>query len=439
MRQLADIPMETRHIQPGYVLTSPIYDFRGTLLLAEATEVTETLLQLLIERNVDHVLVSRRDFAELTRDRTRGRFRRENRSLREQSIEARAVRSVEPDSWALTVAALTSYSGPPLQARQLSDRRGRFTIADERRLADRYAAAGALVDSLVCQLLSGEAVASRQVAEIAEGYVGEVVADQDHVVWHIASAVDSDRVSQRSVSLAVLAMCIAVELGLSESAVRDVGICGVVHDWGMYRLPERLLCLSEPFSEDDWFLYMRHPLHTRDLLERMTQMPPAVRQAAQQVHERLDGTGYPYGLSGSRIHPFAQIVGVCDAYLCFTEHRRGRPAIVPHDALGCMLHHGAQGKFDKSVVAALLEVLTLFPIGSLVMLENGTIARVLRRSPGSPMRPVLESVGDSGGRDSSLLVDLRESPLAIAHPVLAPGKREMRIPKELMADTHWDG
>ncbi len=190
---------------------------------------------------------------------------------------------------------------------------------------------------------------------------------------------------------------------------------------------------------------MRRPEFTYELVELMTALSPAVKIAASQVHEMCDGSGYPRGLKQNRIHTYARILAPVDAYLCLVEARRGRPAIVPHDAMACLLHQLPTGRFDAQVVEALLRAQSLFPLGSYVRLSDGCEAQVIRRSDIDYSKPIVQYLRiDEPHLEVPIaivpkIVDLSESSLEILDIVPAPGRNEMRLDRSLMHDIVWDG
>ena len=234
-------------------------------------------------------------------------------------------------------------------------------------------------------------------------------------------------------------------MGLDAPTIMEIGTCALICDWGLFCLPERLRDLNEPFCDDDWEIFRNHPTLTLNVLEQIRGLPPAVAHAAGQVHEMCDGSGYPRGLRKSRIHLYARILAPVDAFLALNETRHGRPAFIPHDSMACLLHQIPMGRFDGSVVRALLSTLSLFPLGSCVRLSNCRDAIVIRRSVKDYARPIVQYLRVDAPHalaevnSSPDIIDLSESHLEIAMALPTPGKMEMRLDRSLMYDVAWDG
>jgi HD-GYP domain-containing protein (c-di-GMP phosphodiesterase class II) len=175
----------------------------------------------------------------------------------------------------------------------------------------------------------------------------------------------------------------------------------------------------------------QHPLYTFEMLAKVPQLSDGIRIAAAQVHEKLDGSGYPRGLTETQIHPYAKILHVADAYVSLTEETWGRPAFISYDALVYLLNQVKNRSISLEAVRALLNVVSLFPIGSHVSLSDGSEARVIRRGNGVYTKPVVQRVGsdrtvrvDSG---HASIVDLSHSDLEVSAPLPHPTRQEQRI------------
>jgi hypothetical protein len=189
---------------------------------------------------------------------------------------------------------------------------------------------------------------------------------------------------------------------------------------------------------------MKHPLYTVELLEQVLGISDLIRVVSSQIHECFDGSGYPAGRSGQGIHPFARILGVADAYISLTSEMRGRPAVIPCDAMVCLLYQGRQGTFDREAVRALVRTLSMFPIGSHVRLKDGSEAKVLRANRTQYTRPMVQRLFDEKGiridsAHETSVIDLAESEIDVQEPLPTPHHREMRLePAERMHSMVWD-
>ncbi|MFL4906939.1 HD-GYP domain-containing protein [Streptomyces sp. MMS24-I2-30] len=158
----------------------------------------------------------------------------------------------------------------------------------------------------------------------------------------------SERVGQASV-------LIARELGLGDDRVEMLRFAGILHDVGKLGVPTRLLRKDGPLTPEERRVIELHPEYGHEMVRGISFLGEA-RAAILHHHERLDGTGYPYGLAGGQIPECARVVAVADAFDAMTSTRtysRARP--VP--AALRELERCAGAQFDPRMVAALARAL----------------------------------------------------------------------------------
>jgi putative nucleotidyltransferase with HDIG domain len=122
-----------------------------------------------------------------------------------------------------------------------------------------------------------------------------------------------------------LACAIAREIGLSEEQVTGLRLAGLIHDIGKVRVPAEILTNPDGLSEAEFTMIKMHPLLGYEILKTMD-LPWPIAQIVHQHHERMDGSGYPTGLSGEDIILEARILAVADVVEAIASHRPYRPA-----------------------------------------------------------------------------------------------------------------
>jgi HD domain len=132
--------------------------------------------------------------------------------------------------------------------------------------------------------------------------------------------------------VASIATALAQRLGYRGTALEAVEIGALLHDVGKIGIPEPILRKEGPLDDEEWATMRTHPLISDRILSGID-LDPIVRQCARSSHERIDGNGYPDGLSGNEIPLPARIVFVADAYDALTSDRSYRPARPPLAAM----------------------------------------------------------------------------------------------------------
>ena len=158
--------------------------------------------------------------------------------------------------------------------------------------------------------------------------------------------------------VAQLACAIARETGLSEDQIEGIRVMGVIHDIGKVAVPTEILSRPGKLSSYEFGIIKTHPQAAFDILKGLEfplmSLGPIAR-AILQHHERLDGSGYPNGLSGKDIIIEARILGVSDVVEAMVSHRPYRPAL----GIDKALREISQNKgilYDANVVEACLKL-----------------------------------------------------------------------------------
>jgi hypothetical protein len=159
---------------------------------------------------------------------------------------------------------------------------------------------------------------------------------------------------QHTRRVALRAVQVGEQLGLSTPRLRNLAIGGLVHDIGKLSVPDSILKKPGSLDDEEYAVIRRHTEWGTRLLEELGGFPPAVRRLVRDHHERPDGLGYPRGLREDEINLDTRILTVCDVYDALISPRVYRPAWTHEDAIG-LLHDRAA--FDPRCVKALEDVL----------------------------------------------------------------------------------
>lgn len=155
---------------------------------------------------------------------------------------------------------------------------------------------------------------------------------------------------QHALRVGRYAAALALALDLPEHRVSHLERCGLLHDVGKLVISRHVLEKPGRLSEQEWVLIREHP-GTGARLLRPHRCLDAVLPAVAMHHERIDGTGYPYRLTGEEIPLDARIVSVCDAYDTMTSDRPYCRAYSPEEA-SFRLRQGAGTQFDARLTEA---------------------------------------------------------------------------------------
>ena len=225
--------------------------------------------------------------------------------------------------------------------------------------------------------------------------------------------------SQRAVNGAILSMRLGQEMEYDERHNLALGLCGLMHDVGMLKVPEEVLKTSR-MTPQQLEVMRNHTHESKRIVEGFGPDLAWMGAIVVQVHERYDGSGYPQKLKEEEIHEFARIIGLADTYEAMAHPRADRAALVVYTALSEIIDMRNK-LYDPRLIKLLIRIVSIFPLGSLVKLNNGAIGRVVGANRLYPTRPLMEVMLDPRGKklSPSYLLNLAEEPmLSISDPAI---------------------
>jgi putative nucleotidyltransferase with HDIG domain len=163
-----------------------------------------------------------------------------------------------------------------------------------------------------------------------------------------------------STRVAGLARQLALRMDLPRSSAETIAQAALLHDLGKIGIPEIILKKSGPLTDDEWEIMRRHPVTGAQIVAPLEFFDDGA-VIVRHHHERLDGSGYPDGLTGEGIPLGARIVAVADVYDALTSGRPYRPAFTHEEAIE-RLHRESGRTLDTQVVSLLVEVLEASPM-----------------------------------------------------------------------------
>lgn len=230
----------------------------------------------------------------------------------------------------------------------------------------------------------------------------KAISENDAVAVDISRLKVSDEYTfKHSVDVATIAMIIAKKHGMTEKEVYELGITGLLHDIGKSKIPTEILNKPGRLTEEEFALMKQHTLFGFDLLKD-EKLPECVLQGVLQHHEKLDGTGYPHGISGGEISPFARVISIADIYDALVTVRPYKDAFSQRDAVEMIM--SMTSGLDIDVMRSFLGSVILYPVDSIVNLSNGEKAKVVENHSNNILRPTV--VGLITGKIYNLAEDL---------------------------------
>jgi putative nucleotidyltransferase with HDIG domain len=213
------------------------------------------------------------------------------------------------------------------------------------------------------------------------------------------------------VNVSILTMSQARSLGLDGSPLRELGLAALMHDIGKVRTPTEILNKPEKLTDDEFKVMRMHVVDGAEILRRTPEMPAVAPVIAFEHHLRLDGTGYPFGVSRPGLNIGTMLCSIADVYDAMRSQRAYQQAFPSERILEVMKRSDGQ-QFDQHLVRRFTQLLGIYPPGNLVRLDTGALAVVMAVHAPDPFKPrVKVIVGAAGDQlDRPYEVNLWEVP-----------------------------
>lgn len=211
-----------------------------------------------------------------------------------------------------------------------------------------------------------------------------------------------------SVNSAILALAIGELMKLPPHRMIELGLAALLHDIGMLKLPDAVYLKEGDLSDKEFQLIRAHTTLGYKILKGFS-VSEEIALAAEEHHERLDGSGYPKALSGDKINLYSRIVAVVCSYDAITSKRMFKTQSDAHTAVMELLK-GRNKRYDENVIRSLIVCASAYPLGSVVLLSDESIGRVTKTNPESPRFPFVQVLIDKEGKrtEEPLLIKTAE-------------------------------
>jgi putative nucleotidyltransferase with HDIG domain len=199
------------------------------------------------------------------------------------------------------------------------------------------------------------------------------------------------------VNVSVLAMAQARSLNLEGALLREFGFAALMHDIGKVNTPQEVLNKPDKLTREEFDIMQRHVVDGAHILRRTPEMPALAPVVAFEHHLRQDLSGYPTGIGHRNLNLCTQIVSIADVYDALRSTRVYREGL-PSDRIKSIMGKKDDPAFNQRLLRRFINLIGLFPIGTLVRLQTEEVGVVTHEHPTDPFRPQVKLVRDRAGQ-----------------------------------------
>lgn len=210
-------------------------------------------------------------------------------------------------------------------------------------------------------------------------------------------------VYKQTIETVILSVILAKSAELSDFAKTNLVIGTLFHDLGMLKVPRAILEKKGALTKEEIIAVQNHTLIGYRYL-RDVKYSAIIASGALQHHERIDGKGYPAHIKEDKITTIGKIVAVVDAYCAAISNKPFRNPLHAKDAVQDLLKKGGT-LYDAKILKEFVKNISFYPIGSLILLSNNEIAKVIGTS-GVAMKPIVQIINIHNHDTENSVIDL---------------------------------
>ena len=244
----------------------------------------------------------------------------------------------------------------------------------------------------------GKQVEKAIIDEVVDNVVESVFRNQDALITLSRIKSVDQYTYMHSISVCVLMTAFARAMAFDPDTIRQISVGALLHDLGKMRVSPEILNKPGKLSMDEFQLMKRHVDFGEELLSEQGWMSELSLKVVLEHHERIDGSGYPYGLIGDEISEVGRMAAIVDVYDALTSNRCYKKSWEPTYTLGKMLEW-SRDHFGEVMAHQFVRCVGIYPVGTLVRLNSGMIAVVVDQHEDHLLEPRVRVVfSETAGR-----------------------------------------
>jgi putative nucleotidyltransferase with HDIG domain len=273
------------------------------------------------------------------------------------------------------------------------DQPGDVGIAAARRL---YGTAVTTAESLWDAAKAGDQPDPRAARTIIDSLAKLVTQDRTSLMALTALKRYDNYTFTHMINVSVLAMAMARSLNLQGPLLREFGFAALMHDIGKVNTPLEVLNKPDRLTREEFELMKRHVVDGAHILRRTPEMPALAPVVAFEHHLKQDLSGYPENIGSRTLNLCTMVVSVVDVYDALRSTRVYRNGL-PTDRIKAIMGQQDSPAFSRPLLRRFINLMGLFPVGTLVRLNTDELGVVTHEHPDDPFRPQVKLVADGRG------------------------------------------
>ena len=282
--------ISSRMLQEGMVIDQSILDSTGRILVARKTVLDDYIINSLRKLNITGVYI---------------REGEEEQEIETKNISPATLKTIE---------------------REMKNDRVKVTLSES--VKERVAT------GMQFMFNNPKDAEMMNAANSISGELMKAISQNDAIAVDISALKVSDEYTfKHSVDVASIAMIMAKQCNMSDKSVYQIGLAGLLHDLGKSEIPNEILNKPGRLTDEEFAVIKKHPIYGYNLIKDKTELSPEILLGVLQHHEKINGKGYPMGVTDNKLTPFARLLSIADIYDALVTERPYKKGFTPRDSV----------------------------------------------------------------------------------------------------------
>lgn len=204
---------------------------------------------------------------------------------------------------------------------------------------------------------------------------------------------DNDCIFKHSVNVAALSSILGKWIGFDEKEIKFLTYAAILHDFGKTKIDKNILYKPGFLTTKEKAIIREHPIISYNFVKEIPYLHNSVAYGILMHHERLDGSGYPLGVKGDKIHPFAKIIAIADIFDAVNSNRAYKKREDPFAALET-IQKESLGRLDYEYCKIFIEHIINYYVGENILLDTDKVCKIIQIHVNDLSRPLLLDGGE---------------------------------------------
>ena len=255
----------------------------------------------------------------------------------------------------------------------------------------------------------------KKINSVVDDNVQSILRNDTALAWLTQIRNKNNYIAEHSMRCCIYAISLGKVLGFRELELQNIGVCALLHDTGLVKVPDDIISKKETLTAEEIHILQQHPTYGKKLLISKSGIYPGAVDVAYNHHERLDGSGYPRGVTAERIPYYAKIISIIDVYDTMTSDKPYSKGVSSLDA--CRhLYQNRNTLFDSGILNKFIHFIGIYAPGSIVEMNTGEVGIIIEVDNTDGIKPrILLVLGSDKKETNQSIINLKMGNISLSN------------------------